>query len=72
MPLSKFLVPVGLMALTAGTIAVVLFSVRCPGCRDRPIRRLFWDPNGFAAVSAFLGSRTCMRCGYDPRLTTVD
>jgi predicted RNA-binding Zn-ribbon protein involved in translation (DUF1610 family) len=61
------LVAIGAMAAIAAAIAALFASVRCPQCGGRLLRRLWSDPEGLNALTAFLKARTCPACGHDPR-----
>jgi hypothetical protein len=49
---------------TAGTIALLFWSVRCPGCGVRWVRRVFADPDSTGAITRFLKMRSCPACAF--------
>jgi hypothetical protein len=55
--------------LVGGASAVVLLlaSVACPRCRRRLLTDVFRAPDGNAAITRFLATRTCPSCGHDPQ-----
>jgi hypothetical protein len=46
------------------TIALLFWSVRCPGCGVRWVRRVFADPDSTAAITRFLKMRSCPECAF--------
>lgn len=58
-----------LVWIISGAIAIVLLlaSVSCPRCRRRLVTDVFRAPDGNAAITRFLATRTCPSCGHDPQ-----
>lgn len=55
---------IAVVSAAAGLIAWLLWSVKCPRCGTRWVRRLFADPDGAGALTRFLKMRSCPECAY--------
>ena len=55
----------------AGIVALLLWSVRCPSCGVRWVRRVLVDPDSTGALTRFLKMRFCPECAFGDTATAT-
>ena len=58
---------IGILFLAAASAGMLLWSVRCPSCRDPWVRRVMNEPDSLRAISRFLRMHTCPLCNHGAR-----
>ena len=63
---------VGMIALliSTGLVVLLLWSIQCPNCGMRWVRRMVGETNAINALTGFLQMRSCPECGFKSGAST--
>ena len=62
--LAELIAGFAILLAAAGAVALSLWSIKCPRCGMRWVRRIVGESDAISALTGFLQMRSCPACGF--------